>query len=92
MSNFPRNMHKETINVVDNSGNISVLKHDITTDELIKTYSKNTGILYKNDRSVFDFANLAEQLIKQSKLGYSDFYEIDESKPPPYKINSYIRR
>jgi hypothetical protein len=82
---FPSDLHKQTINIIKkNNGpgtsdgpSTSVLKHDVLTEELGNAYSKNTRVVYKNDRSVFDFANLAEKLIQQSKQGYYDFYEPD---------------
>jgi hypothetical protein len=82
---FPSDLHKQTINIIKKNNGYgtsdgpitSVLKHDVLTEELGNAYSRNTGVVYKNDRSVFDFANLAEKLIQQSKQGYYDFYKPD---------------
>ncbi len=85
---FPSDLHKQTINIIKNKNGpgTSVLKHDVLTEELGNAYSRNTGVVYNNDRSVFDFANLAEKLIQQSKQGYYDFYE-----PDPEIKSSYVQ-
>ena len=85
---FPSDLHKQTINIIKNKNGpgTSVLKHDVLTEELSNAYSRNTGVVYNNDRSVFDFANLAEKLIQQSKQGYYDFYE-----PDPEIKSSYVQ-
>jgi hypothetical protein len=70
---------RETTSLLKPTG---VISHSILTTDLIKDHSKNKGILYKNDSSIFDFEKLAENLRKQSKEIHDDFYdppEIDKS-------------
>ena len=77
---------RETTSLLDPTG---VISHSILTTDLLKNYSENKGVVYKNESSLIDFniADLAENLRKQSKEIHDDFYN-----PPPPKINkSYFK-
>ena len=76
---FPNELIHETTSLLDPTG---VISHSILTTDLIKNYSENKGVVYKNESSSFDFADLAKKLQKQSKEMHDAFYKsttIDES-------------
>ena len=79
---FPNELIHETTSLLDPTG---VISHSILTTDLIKNYSENKGVVYKNESSIFDFENLAENLQKQSKKIHDAFYE------PPTIENSYLK-
>ena len=69
----------KTVNLIDNNGSMSVLSHDVLTGNSIAEYSKNSGVVYGNPNSFFDFdlAGLAKKL-------YNEFYNL------PQDVTSYI--
>jgi hypothetical protein len=67
----------KTVNLIDNKGSMSVLSHDVLTGNSIAEYSKNSGVVYGNPNSFFDFdlAGLAEKL-------YIEFYNSPQNVRP----------
>jgi hypothetical protein len=67
-------MLKTDMLLKNDNGNVSVMSHDVLTKNIIAEYSKNSGVVYENPSSIFDFENLAEKLKKQSEEIHNNFY------------------
>ena len=73
-------MLKTDVLLKNNNRSMSVLSHNVITENSIAEYSKNSGVVYGNPTSIIDFdlANLAENLREQSAKMYEEFYNADK--------------
>lgn len=71
----------------NNNENMSVLSYDVQTKDRLKEYSKNSGVVYENSSSIFDFdfANLAENLQEQSAKMYEEFNNVKPEVDSTYE-------
>jgi hypothetical protein len=69
----------------NNNGSISIVSHGVPTKDRFKEYSKNSGVVYENSSSIFDFENLAENLREQSAKMYEEFNNVKTNVDSAYE-------
>jgi hypothetical protein len=86
-------MLKTDVLLKNNNGSMSVLSYDVPTKERFGEYSKNSGVVYENSSSIFDFnfANLAENLQEQSKKLYEEFNNVKPDVDSAYQKSIKLR-
>jgi len=69
----------------NNNGSISIVSHGVPTKDRFKEYSKNSGVVYENSSSIFDFENLAKNLREQSAKMYEEFNNVKTDVDSAYE-------
>ena len=69
----------------NNNGSMSVVSHGVPTKERFGEYSKNSGVVYENSSSIFDFENLAENLQAMSAKMYDEFNNVKPEVDSTYE-------